>query len=83
MHRGDGDEGCNYPVKSDESNKGCRLACALASGRLSPDAALLHCWRRVGVGEAMWICRTDFCPAAFWLVKGSHSRNYAKRLFSL
>lgn len=45
VHRGDGDEGCNYPVKSDESNKGCGLACALASGRLRPDAALLAACR--------------------------------------
>lgn len=43
---GDGDGGCNYPVKSDESNKRCRLTCTLASGRLHPDAALLAVWQR-------------------------------------
>lgn len=76
VHRGDGDGGCNYPVKSDESNKRCGLACALAFGRLHPDAALLAACR---VGEAMWICRTDFCPAAFCsLTKDPCSRDDAK-----
>lgn len=38
---GDGDGGCNYRVKSDESNKRCGLSCTLAFGWLQPDAALL------------------------------------------
>lgn len=47
--RGDGDGGCNYPVKSDESNKRCRLTCTSAFGWLHPDAALLAvCQRRWG-----------------------------------
>lgn len=80
QHRGDGDGGCNYWVKSDESNKRCRLTCTLAFGWLHPDAALLAvCQRRWGHVDL----QDSFCPAALCsLTQAQHNRDDAKWLFA-